>query len=190
MSLIRLDFNNEYGKLAKYLLIGTIPIAAVGYLFHDFFASLFNNPTSVGFALLTTGIVIYFSRFHRQSRTLDSKESLIIGIAQAMSIIPGISRSGFTITTGLLRGVERREVFRFSFLLSIPAVIGANVYESIQVSWSNLEIGSMLVGTLVAAIVGYFSLKLLMKLVLNRKFHFFSFYCIALGFLVLATNMF
>ena len=120
---------------------------------------------------------------------LDSKESLLVGIAQAVSIVPGISRSGFTITAGLLRGVERREIFRFSFLLSIPAVIGANIFEFTRVSWAELEIGSMLIGTLVAAIVGYLSLKLLMRLVLNRKFHFFSFYCVTLGILILAINM-
>jgi undecaprenyl-diphosphatase len=190
LSLIRLDFRDEHGKLAKYICIGSIPIAVVGYLFHDFLASLFDSSVSVGFALLTTGVVIYFSKFHRESRKLDSKESLLVGIAQAISIIPGISRSGFTITTGLLRGVERREIFRYSFLLSVPAVIGANVFEFTKVSWAEFEIGSMLVGTLVAAIVGYLSLKLLMRLVLNRKFHFFSFYCVALGILILTTNLF
>ena len=126
-SLIRLDFNDEHGKLAKYIFIGSIPIGVVGYLFHDFFASLFDSLTFVGFALLTTGVVIYFSKFHRESRKLDGKESLLVGIAQAISIVPGISRSGFTITAGLLRGVGRREIFRFSFLLSIPAVIGATL---------------------------------------------------------------
>ena len=189
LSLIRLDFSSEHGKLTKYIIIGSIPIAVVGYLLHDFFASLFNSSTSVGFALLITGVVIYFSKFHRESRVLDAKESLLIGIAQAIAIVPGISRSGFTITAGLLRGVERREVFRYSFLLSIPAIIGANVFEFTRVSWVELEIGSMLVGTLVAALVGYFSLKLVMRLILNRKFYFFSFYCVALGLLILATNL-
>ena len=189
LSLIRLNFNDEYGRLAKYIFIGSIPIALVGYLFHDFFASLFNSPISVGFSLLATGVVIYLSKFHKQSRRLDAKESFLVGIAQAISIIPGISRSGFTITTGLLRGVERREIFRYSFLLSVPAIIGANVFEFTRVSWAELEIGSMLAGTLVAAIVGYLSLKLLIRLVLNRKFHLFSFYCIALGILILATNL-
>jgi len=189
LSLVRFNFSDEHGKLAKYIFIGSIPIAVVGYLFHDFFVSLFNSSISVGFALFTTGVVIYFSKFHKESRMLDSKESLLVGIAQAISIVPGISRSGFTITAGLLRGVERREIFRFSFLLSMPAIIGANVFEFTKVTWAELEIGSMLVGTLVAAIVGYLSLKLLMRLVLNRKFHFFSFYCVALGLLILAINL-
>ena len=188
-SLIRLHFNDEYGRLAKYIVVGSIPIAVVGYFFHDFFASLFDSSVSVGFSLLTTGVVLYLSKFHKQSRKLDSKESFLVGIAQAISIIPGISRSGFTITTGLLRGVERKEIFRYSFLLSIPAIIGANVFEFTRVSWAGLEIGSMLVGTFMAAIVGYLSLKLLIRLVINQKFHLFSFYCVALGILILATNL-
>ncbi|MFC1933083.1 undecaprenyl-diphosphate phosphatase [Chloroflexota bacterium] len=189
LSLIKLNLNDEHGKLAIYIFIGSIPIAVVGYVLHDFFASLFNSSISVGIALLTTGLFIYFSKFYRESRTLDSKESFLIGIAQAVSIVPGISRSGFTITTGLLRGIERGTIFRFSFLLSVPAIIGANVFELTRVSWAEFEIGSMLVGTSVAAIIGYLSLKLLMRLVLNQKFHFFSFYCVALGLLILATNL-
>lgn len=188
-SLARLNFSDEHGKLAKHIFIGSIPIAVVGYLFHDFFASLFYSSISVGFTLLATGVFIYFSKFHKQSRMLDSKESLLVGIAQAISIIPGISRSGFTITTGLLRGVERREIFRYSFLLSVPTIIGAIVFEFTKVSWAEIEIGSMLAGASVAAIVGYLSLKLVIKLVLNRKFHLFSFYCVALGLLILAINL-
>jgi undecaprenyl-diphosphatase len=189
LSLITLNFNDEHGKLAKYILIGSIPIAVVGYIFHDFLASLFNNPVYVGFALLATGIFIYLSKFHKETKSLNSKESLLVGIAQAIAIIPGISRSGFTITTGLLRGIERRAIFRFSFLLSVPAIIGANIFEFTQVSWTELEIGSMLVGAFVAAIVGYLSLRLLLRLVINQRFHLFSYYCIALGLLVIITTL-
>jgi undecaprenyl-diphosphatase len=189
VSLITLNFNDEHGKLAKYILIGSIPIAVVGYIFHDFLASLFNNPVYVGFALLATGIFIYLSKFHKETKSLNSKESLLVGIAQAIAIIPGISRSGFTITTGLLRGIERRAIFRFSFLLSVPAIIGANIFEFTQVSWTELEIGSMLVGAFVAAIVGYLSLRLLLRLVINQRFHLFSYYCIALGLLVIITTL-
>ena len=128
-------------------------------------------------------------------------QAIFLGIVQGLTewlpvsssghlvVIQDFLGSGFTITTELLRGVERREIFRFSFLLSIPAIIGANVFEVTRVSWAELEIGSMLVGTLAAAIVGYLSLKLLMRLVLNRKFHLFSFYCLALGLFILAVNL-
>lgn len=187
--VVRLNFSDEHGRLAKYIIIGSIPIAVVGYLLHDVFVALFMSSVSVGITLIATGVFIFFSKYHKQTRTLDAREALLVGIAQAVSIIPGISRSGFTITTGLLRGVERKEIFRYSFLLSVPAIIGANIFEFTRVSWAGLEMGSMVVGTLVAAIVGYLSLKLLMRLVLNRKFHFFSFYCVALGLLVLAINL-
>jgi undecaprenyl-diphosphatase len=184
-SIVHLDFQSEYGTLAQFLVVGSIPIALIGALFHDFFASLFTNLTAVGVALLLTSIILYSSKFHKESKQLNYKESFLVGIAQAIAIIPGISRSGFTIATGLLRGIDRREIFRFSFLLSVPAIIGANMFELITVPLTGFDMISMTVGTVTAAVVGYLSLKLLLRLVVNRKFYLFSFYCLALGLLIL-----
>ena len=189
LSIVKLDFKSEYGKLAKFLVVGSIPAALVGALFHDFFASLFTNLTAVGVALLITGIILYSSKFHSESKTLSYKESFLVGFAQALAIIPGISRSGFTIATGLLRGIGRREIFRFSFLLSIPAIIGANVFEFTTVPLAGFDLMGMTVGTLTAAVVGYLSLKLLFRIVLDSKFYLFSFYCLALGLLVLIISL-
>jgi undecaprenyl-diphosphatase len=188
-SIVHLDFKSEYGKLAAFLVVGSIPVALVGALFHDFFASLFSNLTAVGVALLITGIILYSSKFHNESKQLNYKESFLVGIAQAIAIIPGISRSGFTIATGLLRGVDRREIFRFSFLLSIPAIIGATVFELTTVPLAGFDLMDMTLGTLTAAVVGYLSLKLLLRLVVNRKFYLFSFYCLGLGLLILSISL-
>lgn len=188
-SIIHLDFQSEYGKLAQFLVVGSIPIGLAGTLLHEFFASLFTSMKAVGIALLITGMVLYSSKFHRESRSLSYKESLLVGIAQAIAIVPGISRSGFTITTGLLRGIERREIFRFSFLLSIPAIVGANLFELATAPLAEFELLSMAAGTLTATVVGYLSLKLLQRLVVDRKFYLFSFYCLALGLLTLLISL-
>ncbi|RZN37733.1 MAG: undecaprenyl-diphosphate phosphatase [Methanophagales archaeon ANME-1-THS] len=187
-SIIHLDFGSEYGTLALFLVVGSIPVALVGALFHDFFKSLFRNLTAVGVALLITSVVLYSSKFHSESKTLNYKESFLVGIAQAIAIMPGISRSGFTIATGLLRGIDRREIFRFSFLLSIPAIIGANLFELATAPLAGFDLIGMIAGTLTAAVVGYLSLKLLLRLVVNRKFYLFSFYCLALGLLILVIS--
>jgi undecaprenyl-diphosphatase len=102
-----------------------------------------------------------------------------------LAIVPGFSRSGFTITTGLLRGIDRREIFRFSFLLSIPAIIGAAVFEFTTVSLVGCDMPCMTLGAAIAAVVGYLSLKLLLRLVVNKQFYLFSYYCLALGLLIL-----
>lgn len=189
-SIVHLDFESEYGRLAQFLVVGSIPVALAGALLYDFFASLFTNLTAVGVALLITGIILYSSKFHSESKTLNYKESFLVGIAQAIAIIPGISRSGFTIATGLLRGIDQREIFRFSFLLSIPAIIGANVFELTKNPLAGFDRISMTIGTVTAAVVGYLSLKLLLRLVVNRKFYLFSFYCLALGLLILMISFF
>jgi undecaprenyl-diphosphatase len=187
-SVVTRDFTSEYGKLALFIVVGSLPIALIGFLFHDFFASLFTNLTAVGAALVITGIVLYSSKFPEESRKLNNKESFVVGLAQALAIVPGFSRSGFTITTGLLRGIDRRETFRFSFLLSIPAIIGATIFEFTTASLAGCDVLCMTIGTVIAAIVGYLSLKLLLSLVVNSKFYLFSYYCLALGLLIVVIG--
>ena len=182
--IVTLDFKSEYGKLALFLVVGSIPIALLGFFLHDFFASLFTNLTAVGVALVITGLVLYSSKFPEESKKLNGKESFVVGVAQALAIVPGFSRSGFTITTGLLRGIDRREIFRFSFLLSIPAIIGATVFELTTVSLAGCDLLCMTLGAAIAAVVGYLSLKLLLGFVVNRQFYLFSYYCLALGLLI------
>jgi len=161
-ALVRLDFKSEEGKLGILIAVGSIPTALIGYFFHDILESFFYNVLVVGIALMVNGVFLFFSKRGGDGRRVDYLDSLLIGVAQGTAIIPGISRSGLTIAAALLRKVEKKMAFAFSFLLSVPAVIGAV---------------TMLFGVVVSMIIGYISLKLLQKLVMQEKFHLFAYYC-------------
>jgi len=139
---------------------------------------LFSNLTVVAVALIVTGILLFLTKYSRGRRKLNVFDCILVGIAQAFALIPGISRSGSTISTGLFRGLDKESVFKFSFLLAVPAVIGGNLLELNQ----GLEVGlEMVVGTLIAAIVGYLSLKFLFRTLQKGKFYWFSVYCWVVG---------
>jgi len=188
-ALVRLDFKTEEGKLALYIAVGSVPTAFIGLLFHDIFESFFYNLLAVGIALLITGSFLYVSERRKNGEELGLLDSLLIGIAQGIAIIPGISRSGATITTGLLRKVEKEKAFRYSFLLSIPAIIGASVTESMRVNMDNIDVAVMFLGVVTSMIVGYVSLKLLLKVVLKEKFHLFAYYCWTVGVIVILSQV-
>jgi undecaprenyl-diphosphatase len=188
-ALVRLDFKTEEGKLALYIVVGSVPTAFIGLLFHDIFESFFYNLFAVGIALLITGSFLYVSERRKNGEELGLLDSLLIGVAQGISIIPGISRSGATITTGLLRKVEKEKAFRYSFLLSIPAIIGATVTESMRVNVVNIDVAVMFLGVLTSMIVGYVSLKLLLKMVLKEKFHLFAYYCWTVGAIIIFSQV-
>lgn len=188
-ALVRLDFKTEEGKLALYIAVGSVPTAFIGFLFRDVFESFFYNLFAVGIALLITGSFLYVSERRKNGEELGLLDSLLIGIAQGISIIPGISRSGATITTGLLRKVEKEKAFRYSFLLSIPAIIGATVTESMRVNMDNIDVAVMFLGVVTSMIVGYVSLKLLLKVVLKEKFHLFAYYCWTVGAIIILSQV-
>ena len=171
------DFQTEQGKLALFIVVGSIPTAIVGFVFHDFFESLFSNLPAVAAALLITGSILFFSEKRIGNRKMGISDSLLIGLAQAIAIIPGISRSGATISTALLRKIDKTTAFKYSFLLSAPAIAGATLMESKQLALNNIDPTPLLLGTIISMIVGYASLKILQKIVMNEKLHLFSIYC-------------
>jgi undecaprenyl-diphosphatase len=171
------DFQTEQGKLALFIVVGSIPTAIVGFVFHDFFESLFSNLPAVGAALLITGSILFFSEKRIGNRKMGISDSLLIGLAQAIAIIPGISRSGATISTALLRKIDKTTAFKYSFLLSAPAIAGATIMESKQLALNNIDPIPLLLGTIISMIVGYASLKILQKIVMNEKIHLFAYYC-------------
>ena len=184
------DFETEEGKLALFIVVGSVPIAFTGFVFHDFFESLFSNLPAVGLALLITGFMLFFSEKRIGNRKMGMLDSLLIGVAQAIAIIPGISRSGATISTGLLRKVDKATAFKYSFLLSAPAIAGATVMESKELVLGNIDLIPLLLGTIVSMIVGYASLKILKKIVMNQKFHMFAYYCWSVGVLIILFTIF
>ena len=171
------DFETDEGKLALFIVVGSVPTAIIGFIFRDFFESLFSNLPAVGSALLITGALLFLSEKRLGNKKMNITDSLLIGLAQAIAIIPGISRSGLTISTGLLRKIDKKTAFKYSFLLSAPAIAGATIMESNQLALSNIDPVPLLLGTIVSMIVGYASLKLLQKIVMSEKIHLFAYYC-------------
>ena len=177
----------EKDNLRLLLLIATasLPTAVIGFAFKDFFESLFENISYLGFAFLFTAAVLLVSRFLRLKKKLpDFPAAFLIGVAQGIAIIPGVSRSGMTIAVALVLGLGFEFSFRFSFLLSIPAVLGAVLLEWDQVPWQGGHWPFLALAVLVAALAGFAALGLLKKIVVRGRFHNFAPYLLVLGVLV------
>ena len=184
-ALAKADFKTDEGKLAILITAGSIPIAIFGFTCYDFLKPLFSSLPAVGTALLITGCVLFVSEKRLGNKKLDIKNSFLIGVAQAFTIIPGISRSGITIATGLLQKIDKNTAFRYSFLLAIPAIIGATIFEVKDLTTTKIDIAPLILGTIISMIVGYISLNLLQKIVTNKKFHIFAYYCWTAGAAIL-----
>lgn len=179
--------------MAWFILIGSIPIALAGYFLRDFIEKAFNSFLVVGIALIITGGLLWLSKYKEKKKTINQMkwyDALFIGVFQAFALLPGISRSGSTISAALFRKVERETAARYSFLLVIPAIVGATLFEMPALFDGTItNYFPLIVGTLVTIIVGYFSLKWLLKVIKKGKFHYFAIYCWIVGFLVLASSL-
>ncbi len=171
-------------KYLLLILIASIPIAIVGFFFKAQIESFFSNLLIVSIALLFTGFLLLISKLRQGNKNITKLDSLIIGLSQAIAIIPGISRSGSTISTALLRNIKKEEAIKFSFLLAIPAILGATILKTLEANPSDFNL-NLLIGMLITILVGYFSLKFLIRIILKNKFHYFSYYCFALGLIIL-----
>ena len=181
------NFETDEGKFALFIVIGSVPIAVSGFFFYDFFKSLFSNLLVVGLALLVTGCVLFFSEKRMGRRKMNFFDSLLIGFAQALTIIPGISRSGITVATGLLRKIDKDIAFRYSFLMSVPAILGATLFEVKDFTIGNENLVILLLGTIASMIIGYASLKFLQKVIMNQKIHLFAYYCWSVGIIIILS---
>jgi len=170
-------------KTVSYILIGTVPAGFVGYLFSSQIENLFSSVKLVGISLIITGLInLFVDRINKKKTNLTGKKSFVVGMAQAFAIIPGISRSGSTIFAGSMLGVERKEIAKFSFLLSVPAVLGANLLEIFQFSESlKIDLFSYTTGFLFSFISGFFAIRLVFKLLEEKKFKYFAYYCFFVG---------
>ncbi len=170
-------------KMVYYLIVGTIPAVIAALLFDDFFEGAFSSPVMTSIMLLITGLILLSTRFAKlKNMQLNIPRSLLIGIGQALAIMPGISRSGTTISTGLFLGIKPYEAAEFSFLLSIPAILGAIVFKFKSVLSLNTEIlGPYIAGTVVAFLTGLFAVYILLDLIRKGKFVYFGIYCLIAG---------
>jgi len=187
-SAVRLDFRNDDGRYVPLILVGTIPTALIALVFQAFLESLFYNVRAVAIAYLTSAPLLLYSRPRSGREKLSYWDALLIGLFQGVAIIPGISRSGVTIGIGLMRGLSPRTAARYSFLLSVPSIIGAVALESTELPALGPSLGLYLAATLVAVVVGYLALRLLLRVLMGGRFHLFAYYCAALGLLVLLVS--
>ncbi|MBN1364545.1 MAG: undecaprenyl-diphosphate phosphatase [Syntrophaceae bacterium] len=176
-------------KIAIFLFIGTIPAALFGLIFKDYIHSAFESAGAAAFFLLITGVLLFFSdkvtSARRDEKDINFTDSILIGFAQALALLPGISRSGVTISTGIFRKLNRTVAARFSFLLSIPAICGAVILESGYINTSRQEMWLYLTGFVCSMSAGLLSLKLFFLIIREARLKFFAYYCWALGFLTL-----
>ena len=174
-------------RMVMLIIIATVPLFVMVFL-QDAVNQLFSNSIMVSCALLATGFILFFSdrmaRGHKTAKNATVADALIVGCGQALAVIPGLSRSGTTITAGCFVGFDRKFAVRFSFLMSLPAVLGANVLEIKDALASNFPIEELpmyLVGVAVSAVVGYFAIRLVKSLSDKGKFGKFAYYCWAVG---------
>jgi len=181
-------------KLAFLIIVGTIPTGILGLIFHKIVGRIFSSVVLVGLMLIVTGllltITVWIKNNDKSIKQFSFKEALIIGLMQGISILPGISRSGSTIAVGLFLGLERETSARFSFLLSIPAIIGAGILELKDISTvPSDQIVSMLIGAFTSCLVGYGALGFLLFIVKKGRLHFFAPYCFAVGIIALIVGL-
>jgi undecaprenyl-diphosphatase len=178
-------------RVGLLVLLGTLPTGLVGLLFKDPLERMFASVSLVAFMLAVTGILLFLSdRMKRTDRPLfaiNARDALLIGLVQGLAIIPGISRSGSTIATGLFLKLNADGAARFSFLLSIPAILGAVALEGKEIfrHASDGSGASFLFGFCAAAISGWLAIKILMTVLKKKRLYFFSIYCWILALVVL-----
>jgi len=180
--------NDSYFRLSIFVIVATIPAVIFGLTLDDFFEQIFHSVFLVGITLTITGLILLSTRWVKtEGRRLTFGKSLLIGCAQAVAILPGISRSGSTISGGLWCGLDRMEATRFSFLLSVPAILGALVLhlkDLIGMALNPNMIGILILGFLTSFIVGYIAIRFLLRVVQSDKFSWFGIYCIIVGLTV------
>ena len=183
-------YADPYKRLAWYVILATIPVALVGVLFEDAVDALFAGALYVpAFFLFVTGTILYLSqRMASGNVTMDNiskKEALWMGLGQACAILPGLSRSGTTIAAGLTIGLEKEFAAKFSFIISIPAILGAFVLQAKDIgSAMDANFLPVILGFIASIIAGYLAIKWMLDLIKNRSLDIFAYYCWVVGIVV------
>lgn len=183
----------QEGRIFWYLVIATIPGAAFGYAMIDYAETLFRTPLLIGVMLIVMGAVLYMvDRCAPRIKNLNQislKDSIVVGVMQALAIIPGVSRAGATMTAGRAMGMTRETAARFSFLLSTPIILGAGIMEMKNLSLGDID-QAFVLGVFTSAVVGFLSIKFLLKYLTERSFNIFVWYRFAFGGLVIFVSLY
>jgi undecaprenyl-diphosphatase len=179
-------------RMALLIAVGSIPTAVIGLLFKEITDQLFGSLTIVGCMLLVTGTLLWLTRKIRsKGRPIERtrlKDALLVGLVQGLAILPGISRSGSTIATALFLGVDRKVAGRYSFLLSIPAIVGALLLGlDTPELHTTIPLTTIVAGSVVSALVGWLALVILLRVVDRGQLHRFAPYCWIVGAMTLAV---
>ena len=181
-------------RFTALILVGCVPAGVMGLLLDDLFSALFNSVTAVACALVVTGILLFLSDRFDGKKTLQEmrfSEALLVGLFQGCAITPGLSRSGSTIFGALLCGMQRREAARFSFIISIPVILGAAAKEC----WDMASAGGIalewtyFLGAFVAAASGYAAIRIFLRLLEKKNMRYFSYYVWAVALLVFGSRL-
>ncbi|MFC1837145.1 undecaprenyl-diphosphatase UppP [Thermodesulfobacteriota bacterium] len=183
-------------KLAWYICLGTVPAVIAGYFLKDIAETVFRSPFIIAFSLAGAGLLLLWAdkagKHLRDMNSITIVDAVLIGLFQAIALMPGVSRSGITMTAGLMRGMNRMTATRFSFLLSVPVIFGAGVYNLPDIIRQGSEPGQLgfyLVGFIAAAISGYLVIAFLLRFIQTHSFAVFVYYRLLLAGAVLVTQI-
>jgi undecaprenyl-diphosphatase len=183
-SLTSRNLSEPEARIAWLIIVGTIPAALMGYLWEDFFESLFAAPIWTAGLLLVTGLILALSEWlgkrRKKAHQLTFLDAIIIGIAQGCAIAPGISRSGATMAAGILRGLKREAAARYSFLLATPIIFGAGLLKLLdlfEMENATAHLPPLILGFLAAALSGYLCIRFLLSYLQQGKLYAFAIYC-------------
>jgi len=179
---------SPYRKFVMLVIVSTIPTGILGILLEELITKASTSLLIVGICLLITGVLLLISDClpsgKKNAKNISYKEAGFVGIVQGFATLPGISRSGSTITACLLCGFDKSFAVKYSFIMSIPAVLGATILELKDfgsLSISGTEISHYIIGTVIAAVIGYICIKTMLVLVRGKKYKYFSYYCFMMG---------
>ena len=187
------DVKSPEGKLFWYIVLACVPGGGLGLIFEEHVETTFRNPLLIGIMLAVMGIVIYvadrFSRSEVELMDIGPKRSFLIGVSQALAMIPGVSRSGITMAAGRAMKIKREDAARFTFLLSTPFIFLSGVYKAKDLISVPVDAFPFMVAILTSAVVGLFSIKFLLEYLRRKGFGIFAVYRLVLGAIVIATAL-
>ena len=191
LGLVKPEYRGQLDhRMGWYVIVGTIPVGIVGLLFKDVIKNDLRSLWVVAAGLVAWSAVMWYAERvasqRRTERDLGVVDAVVIGVVQCVALVPGVSRSGATISAGLLRGLDRVTATRLSFFLAIPALLAAGLFEMKDALGGNISIGQTLVGTVVSFVVAYASIAWLLRFVAHHSIAWFVPYRVALGLLLLA----
>ncbi|MDD4363038.1 MAG: undecaprenyl-diphosphate phosphatase [Atribacterota bacterium] len=190
INFIKTDYQSKFAYL---LIISTVPGAFFGYFLQDFFKQIFSSPIITALMLLITGLCLFFTdtgtrQGNKQLKDITIADAILIGLAQALAIVPGLSRSGFTIMMSLTRKLDRKFAAKYSFILSVPIILGATLFEMKEISRIDINLVYLIFAGIITFLTGYWAMNFFIKMLVNFKLKYFSFYLWFIGLAVIIYN--